>query len=181
MIRADHILRSFGLSRRRPTAFDLRPDPATRDGLAAGLGLQALPELHFAGEIRPAGKADFELTARLRARAVQACVVTLEPVETVVDEVVARHYLADAPAPASGETEMPADVDSDPLPDMIDLLTVAAEALVLALPLYPRAPGAVLDAAAAAPAGTEAAPQTPAKPFAGLASLPRTPRADDDA
>jgi uncharacterized metal-binding protein YceD (DUF177 family) len=165
MGRADHILRSYGLSRRRPTGFDLSLDPAACAALAVELGLLGLAGLQFAGEVRPEGKADFVLTGRLRARAVQACVVTLDPVEAVVDETITRRYLADVAAP-SGETEVPEDVDSEPLPDAVDLKAVAAEALMLALPLYPRSPGAALAVPDAEPDADR-----PPKPFAVLGAL----------
>ena len=44
--------------------------------------------------------------------------------------------------PDGDEVEMPEDDTVEPMPEVIDLAEVAAEALALALPLYPRAPGA---------------------------------------
>jgi uncharacterized metal-binding protein YceD (DUF177 family) len=58
---------------------------------------------------------------------------------------------------------MPEDDTVDALGAEIDLPAILGEALVLALPLYPRAPGA--DLPAAADAATER------RPFAGLAAL----------
>ncbi len=170
MARSDHILRSHGLSRRRPTVFDLQPTPEERAALMRDLALLDLPSLRLAGEIRPEGKADFLLSARLSAQAVQPCVVTLEPVATVIDEPVTRRFLAEAAAPAAEESEIPEDVDAEPLPDAIDLMALAAEALMLALPLYPRAPGAEAGLAAVAPP-EGGADEAPAKPFAALARL----------
>ena len=56
---------------------------------------------------------------------------------------------------------------------MIDLAEVAAEALALALPLYPRAPGAELGTLVAAPDGVAPLSDADLKPFAGLAALAR--------
>lgn len=172
MAKGDHILRSFGLSRRRPTAFDFAPDSAGRAGLAEQAGLLALPRLRLSGEIHPVGKADFSLSARLEAVAVQACVVTLEPVETSVSGDVARRYLAEIPAPTTDESEIPEDVDAEVLPDVIDLQMLAAEELLLALPLYPRSPGAEL-AATAFGGQTGEDDEPPERPFAALGALKR--------
>ena len=62
------------------------------------------------------------------------------------------------------------DDEIEPLAERIDLGLVATEALALALPAYPRKPGAELGPAASAPPGP-APPRTRAKPFAALAAL----------
>ncbi|MFM2354622.1 MAG: hypothetical protein RLZZ528_358 [Pseudomonadota bacterium] len=152
------------LAARKPTRFSLSPDPAMRAGLARDLSILGVDGLSFRGEIRPIGRHDWELRAELSARVVQACIVTLEPVTTAIREDVVRRYLHDLPEPDAEETEMPEDDTVEPLPEVIDLLTVLTEALALALPLYPRAEGA--DAALPAAEPVE-------KPFAGLADLLR--------
>jgi uncharacterized metal-binding protein YceD (DUF177 family) len=151
---------------RRPLPFDLAPDAEARAALAAELGLIALPAFRFHGTLTRAPSGDVTLQGRLAAEAVQACVVTLEPVPARVDEPVHRLYAAADTMPAAAETEMPQDTDREPLPEAIDLAAVAAEALVLALPDYPRAPGAALDL----PSG-DGGPDARATPLAGLAAL----------
>jgi uncharacterized metal-binding protein YceD (DUF177 family) len=165
--------RSAALSHRKPTRFRLAPDAAARAALAASLDLIDLPEVQFEGEITPAGRADFSLKGRLRARAVQACVITLAPVPAAVDEEVTRRYLADYAAPEGEEVEMPEDDSTEPLPEVIDLHEILREALALALPLYPRAPGADLGEAVFAEDGTEPLRDQDLRPFAGLAALVR--------
>ncbi len=64
-----------------------------------------------------------------------------------------------------------ADETREPLPAAIDLMAVAAEALALALPPYPRAPGAVLGDARFAEDGATPLSDEDARPFAGLAAL----------
>lgn len=165
--------RSAALSHRKVTRFRLAPDTAERAALAASLDLIDLPDLSFEGEIAPAGRADFTLAGRLRARAVQACVVTLAPVPAQVDEEVTRRFLADFTAPEGEEIEMPEDDSAEPLPEVIDLIEILREALALALPLYPRAPGADLGEAVFAADGTEPLRDRDLRPFAGLAALVR--------
>ena len=99
--------RVTALPSRRPTRFDLRPDDAARQALAAELGILAIPELRFRGEIRADGRRDFLLEGRLEASVVQACVVTLAPVETRIEEPVRRRYLADFVLPEGDEIEIP--------------------------------------------------------------------------
>lgn len=164
-------LRTAALSGRKPTRFRYAPDPAARAALSRALGLSDLPALSLTGEIRPVGKGDFRLEARLSARAVQPCSITLAPVPAAVDEDILRIYLADYAAPEAEEAEIRADDDSEPLPETIDLADLAGEALMLALPLYPRAPGAGLGSMVFAPPGAEPLTDEALKPFAGLSGL----------
>ena len=159
------------LSARKPTRFDIKPAPAARQAIAQALGLLDLPEFRFRGEIRPSGRTDFELEATLAAIAIQPCAITLAPVTTAVSETVLRRYVADWQEPEGDEVEMPEDDTKEPLPEVIDLTSVAAEALELALPLYPRAEGAELGEAVFADPGTAPIRDSDLKPFASLAAL----------
>ena len=166
-----HPLRAASLSSRKPTRFALAPGGAVRAGIAPGLDLLSLPALTFKGEVRPTGARDFVLEARLEATVVQACGLTLAPVKTRIAEDVTRRYVADWVDPTGDEAEMPADDTSEPMPEMIDAAAVALEALALALPQYPRAPGAAFAPVAAAPEGVAPLQDGDLKPFAGLAAL----------
>ncbi|GAB1363759.1 YceD family protein [Rhodobacter sp.] len=165
--------RTAALSHRKVTRFRLAPDAAGRAAIAASLDLIDLPELVFEGEIAPAGRADFTLTGHLRARVVQACIVTLEPVPAVLDERITRRFLAEYEVPEGEEVEMPEDDSAEPLPEVIDLAEILREAMALALPLYPRAAGAELGEAVFAADGTEPLRDQDLRPFAGLAALVR--------
>jgi uncharacterized metal-binding protein YceD (DUF177 family) len=57
------------------------------------------------------------------------------------------------------------------MPEVIDLAEIAAEALVLALPLYPKAPGSEFSQALHAAKGVDPLTDSDLKPFAGLAGL----------
>ena len=67
----------------------------------------------------------------LGATVTQACVVTLAPVITRIEETVTRRYLADMPEPEGEEVEMPEDDSAEPLPVIIDPGAVMIEALAL--------------------------------------------------
>jgi uncharacterized metal-binding protein YceD (DUF177 family) len=163
--------RTGALSLRKPQQFDLAPAKADRVLLAALLGISAIHHLRFKGEIRSAGRQDFVLEGELTARVEQPCGLTLAPVVTDIRETVQRRYLAGLALPEADEVEIPAEDDAEPLPEVIDAGAVAAEALALALPLYPRAPGAELPAAVFGPPGVEPLQDRDLKPFAGLANL----------
>lgn len=163
-----------GLSTKSPTRFDLAPDAAARAALAADLGVEGIRKLRFTGEIRADGKRDWRLEGKLGATVVQACVVTLAPVTTRIDRDVTRRFLAEMPAltlDEAGEAEMPEDDTIEPLGPEIDPADVMAEALALALPLYPRAEGAALGTAQFAEPGIVPLDDEAVKPFASLAQL----------
>jgi uncharacterized metal-binding protein YceD (DUF177 family) len=156
----------------RPTPFRIEPDAAETADMARALGLSALRKVRLEGELRPQGKAGWDLSARLGATVVQPCVVTLEPVTTRIEERVERRFRADLPEPAPGaEVEMPEDETLEPLPDTLDLFRVLTEALALAVPEYPRAEGAALAETAFTEPGQPPLTDDAVRPFAGLAGL----------
>lgn len=159
------------LSRGAQTTFMLTPEAPERAALAAELGLQALRKLRFAGRLIPEGRRDWRLEAELGATVVQACVITAEPVTTRIDEAVLRRYMAELPEAEGDEVEIPEDDSAEPLPVMLDLTAVMAEALALALPIYPKAPGAALGEARFAAPGTEPLSDEAARPLSGLSAL----------
>ena len=174
--RADPALPSLpfrvaAIAGRRSTHVRFAPDAEARAAIAAALDLLDLRELRFDGEITPSGKRDMQLAGRLQAVVVQPCGITLEPVVTRIAEEVLRQYLADYTETEAEEVEIPQDDSIDPLPEVIDAAAVVIEALALALPLYPRAPGVELVQAVFAPPGAEPLGDADLKPFAGLAGL----------
>lgn len=163
--------RTGGLSPRKPTRFSYRPDAGDKAALADDLGLIALHRLELTGEIRPAGRDELVLEATLTAVVDQACSVTLAPVPAQVSEPVRRRYVAGLESPDGEEVEMPEDDSVEPMPEVIDLAEIAAEALALALPLYPRAPGAEFAEGLHAAEGVTPLTDADLKPFAGLQGL----------
>lgn len=161
-------------------AFRLEPDADARASLAAELGLIGLRKLRFAGELRALPGGDALLEGRLGATVVQPCVVTLEPVTTRLDEAVRRIYRAHLPPPVAEEAEIPEDETEEAMPERIDPAAVMAEALALALPLYPRAAGAELGEAAFGPPGAVPLTEEKVRPFAGLSALRERLAGDDD-
>lgn len=164
----------------RATDIELEPPAGWRAELAEHLAIGGIRKLRLSGTLVPEGGGDWRLTARLGATVVQACVVTLAPVTSRIEEEVSRLYLADMPEmPEGAEVEMPEDVSLEALGAVIDLGVVIAEELALALPPYPRAEGVAFDGQLAAAPGVAPMTDDDAKPFAGLKGL-RDKLADDD-
>jgi uncharacterized metal-binding protein YceD (DUF177 family) len=158
---------------RTPQEFELSPDAETRAALAGRLDVLGLKKLRFSGVLSPEGKRDWQLEAKLGATVSQACVVTLKPVSTRIDETVERRYVAEMPdLPEADEVEMPDD-SMEPLPSTLDLGAVMAEALALALPAWPRADGVEPVAEVFAEPGTKPLRDEDTRPFAGLKGLLR--------
>lgn len=159
------------LSQKKPTRFVIEPSAEARAALAQDLGISGVKKLRFEGKLTPRGKRDWILEGHLGATVVQPCVVTLDPVTTRLEESVSRHYSADYAAPEEEEVELGEDDTTEPLSDVIDAGTVMAEALALALPLYPRADGASLENRVFTEPGKAPMTDEDARPFAGLSAL----------
>ncbi len=155
-----------------PISVDVVASETERRALARRFGLAALDD--FVGRVR-LRRASAETGAVIRvdldfeAAVVQHCVVTLEPVPARLVEtgLVAEFEAADSPV--AGDLlldwiDLPEPIDGD----AIDVGELLAQHLGLALDLYPRAPGARLDA----PADGDA--HRP-HPFSALAALREKP------
>lgn len=166
-----HALRVADLNAKHPTSFDVQPDETALRDIAERLSLTDIRKLSFRGTVSAAGKYDWRLDAQLGATVVQPCAITLAPVSTRIDERVHRLLLKDYNEPEDLEAEMPEDDTTEALGAWIEPWEVMIEALSLALPMYPRAPGAELGEAVFTEPGKAAMTDDDAKPFAGLAGL----------
>src|SRR5262249_43903450 len=120
----------------------------------------------------PAGGGRYLLTGTLRAEVSQACVVTLEPVASIIEDAFEQAFWPpeDMPAPKSGEVDLEEAADPEPIvAGQIAVGRVVSECLAGALDPYPRAEGAALDRQAAAP--REDTHATAESPFAVLANI----------
>jgi uncharacterized metal-binding protein YceD (DUF177 family) len=107
----------------------------------------------------------------LGATVSQACVVTLDPVTTRIDDDVMRSYVSDFDNPDDTEVELAPDDTDEPLPDILDLITVIIEALALSLPPYPRKDGVESTIFGITEPGKAVMTDEDARPFAGLAAM----------
>jgi hypothetical protein len=144
-------------------------DEATRAAVAQAVGLRALPRLEASFDVARQGREGLHVTGRVSATVGQTCVVTLDPIESEIDETVDLVFTPDV-APelsddaVSGRSRVAAEDAPEPLVGgVVDLGLVATEFLALAIDPYPRKSGVEFTPPAAGD-------DTP-KPFAGLAAL----------
>ena len=156
----------------KPLAVDLALSKGALSDLAGEIGAVSVAKFRFKGRLERLADDTLELTATLGATVTQSCVVTLAPVRTRIDEPV-RRLFGRVTTPKSSEYHLGEneDVDVDPLGEVVDLLAVAREALILALPLSPRAGDAALSGHQAAPPGKSHLSQDTERPFAARAAL----------
>jgi uncharacterized metal-binding protein YceD (DUF177 family) len=148
---------------------ELAPDAATRDALARLAGVLAVPRLDAAFDLARVGRDGLRVVGRVSATVEQRCVVTLDPlqseIEEAVDLVFVPHAIAAAPASVAEVKAMDADEPPELLEDgTVDLGAVATEYLILGIDPYPRKAGALLEAPVA---GGDSS----SHPFAALAAL----------
>ena len=143
------------------------PEPV-RAEIAGLAGLRELGRLSGVFDLTRRG-AGVRVTGNVSARVGQTCVVTLEPVESDIDEPVDLRFAPQTVAPASAKSETVAAHTSDEDPpeplfgDELDLGAIATEFLLLGIDPYPRKPDAEF-------APVKAGDAT-AKPFAALEAL----------
>jgi uncharacterized metal-binding protein YceD (DUF177 family) len=158
---------------------DLQADEAVRHAIADVGDLREVLSAHASFDVTPTSGGRYRVMGHVRARIGQNCVVTLEPLESDIDEPIDLTF-----APPDQIPEMAALVDEaedsdgdtpDPLEAIengfIDLGRVATDALYLAVNPYPRKPDAVFE-----PLVEAEDPED--HPFAALKALkvePKTP------
>jgi len=142
-------------------------DPPTREALAKLARVAGLPRLSAGFDLTRHGREGLRVMGSVSATVDQACVVTLEPIQSEVEEAVDLLFAPPRASPdEQGESPLAVDAAEPPEPlqgGAVDLGAVATEFLLLAIDPYPRKPNAVFDAPAASDASES--------PFAALAAL----------
>jgi Large ribosomal RNA subunit accumulation protein YceD len=166
------------------------PDTGLHRAFEANAGQrQALADLGALREVLSAN-ASLDLTlmregrvhviGRVKARIGQTCVVTLDPIESDIDEAIDLIFAPPDQIPALADLIDDAATSDAEIPDppepivagMIDLGRLATDALLLGVDPYPRKPGATFEPPAA-PADPED------HPFAALKALRGVPDSAD--
>jgi hypothetical protein len=147
----------------------LSPDAHAREAIAAVANLRELPRLDASFDVVRSGAAGLHVTGTVSATAGQTCVVTLEAIESEINEAVDLVFRPAADNGASADIGLMDQPEIEPLIDgVVDLGALATEFLILGIDPYPRKPGAVFEA----PSTSEPF----AGPFAELAALQKKPR-----
>jgi hypothetical protein len=166
-------------------ALEIGASESERAALSKRFGFLALPAFSARVTVdrRPGNQVVIE--GRLRARIVQACILSLEPVTQNLHEafrLVFKRDFVDERDPESGDAVLNPQVDApEPLHgNLLDVGEIVAEQLSLLADPYPRKPGITLEDVMPKPAvrrGGRPPPKEPRRhPFAGLAALRDKPR-----
>jgi uncharacterized metal-binding protein YceD (DUF177 family) len=151
---------------------EIEADQAMRDAVADVGGLREVLSAKASFDVMPLSGGRFHVAGHVRARIGQTCVVTLDPMESDIDEAIDLIFappeqipqmaaLVDESEHSDGETPDP----PEPIENgMIDLGRLATDALYLAVDPYPRKPDAVFE-----PMVEAADPED--HPFAALKAL----------
>jgi uncharacterized metal-binding protein YceD (DUF177 family) len=149
-----------------PFRLHIAANPDERQALARRFDLVSLDRLEGDVDLVRERGGTILLTAAFEAAFAQPCIVTLDPVPGTMSERFALRY-----GPSEAEDEAPSGDDDpafEPLEgDSIDVGEAVAQEFSLALPPFPRAPDAAVDAGP----GDE----PPGSPFAALEKLRRSP------
>jgi hypothetical protein len=153
---------------------ELEASAAERRAMADVAGLREILSADAAFDLMPKSGGRVHVTGRVRARVGQTCVVTLDPIESDIDEDVDLMFAPEAEArrltdliEEGQDSEEPPDVADPPeaiMGGIIDLGRLATDALFLAIDPYPRKPGAVFETEVATPDPED-------HPFAALKAL----------
>lgn len=151
---------------------EIEADPTARAALAAAADLREVISAQASFDVVQKRDGKVHVEGHVRARIGQTCVVTLDPIETEIDEPIDQMF-----APPDQIPELAELVEDDPNSEVetadppepivggqIDLGRLAADALFLGIDPYPRKPGAVFEQP------TEAL-DTKDHPFAALKAL----------
>jgi uncharacterized metal-binding protein YceD (DUF177 family) len=153
---------------------DIEAGQATREAMAELGGLREVLSASASLDVTPKGGGRVHVAGRVKARIGQTCVVSLDPMESDIDEAIDLIFAPPEQIPELAEliddaAEGGADTPDPPEPienGIIDLGRLATDALFLAIDPYPRKPDAVFEAPVVPPDPED-------HPFAALKALKR--------
>jgi uncharacterized metal-binding protein YceD (DUF177 family) len=149
---------------------DIEADQRIREAMAEIAGLRDISWARASFDLAPKSGGRVHVTGRVSARIGQTCVVTLDPIESEIDEEVDLMFvppeqIAQHATPADSGAEGDDSDAPEPIENgIIDLGRLASDALYLAIDPYPRKEGAVFESQVA-----DADPED--HPFAALKAL----------
>ncbi|WP_407189502.1 YceD family protein [Bradyrhizobium centrosematis] len=152
----------------------LKASAAERQAMAEVAGLREILSAEADFDVVPRSGGRVQVTGTVHATVGQTCVVTLDPIESEIEEEVDLMFAPEAEArrladliEEGQDDEAPAEVADPPeaiVGGIIDLGRLAIDALFLAIDPYPRKEGAVFEAEVTAPDPDD-------HPFAALKAL----------
>ena len=132
---------------------EIEADAAARKVMAELAEVREIVSAHASFDVTSRRDGRVHVAGQLRAVVGQICVVTLDPIESTIDETIDLEFAPPEQIPQLSDLVDEAEDSDEEIPDppepivngMIDLGRVATDALFLAIDPYPRKPGAVFD------------------------------------
>src|SRR4051794_25001558 len=132
---------------------DLKADQATCNAVAEVGGLRVVLSVQASFDVTPKNGGRFQVAGHVRARVGQTCVVTLEEIESEIDESIELIFAPPEQVPQMAALVDEAEESGEDTPDppepiengIIDLGRLAPDALYLGLDPYPRKPDAFFE------------------------------------
>ena len=159
---------------------ELKADQAICAEIADVGALREVLSVSASLDVTPMSGGRFHVEGRVQARIGQTCVVTLDPIETEIDEPIDLIFAPPDQIPQMADLVDEAEESDAEIPDppepiengIIDLGRLATDALYLAVDPYPRKPDAVFEPLVEAPDPED-------HPFAALKALKVAPKKSD--
>jgi Large ribosomal RNA subunit accumulation protein YceD len=156
---------------------EIEADQSVRNAVAEMGGLREVLSARASFDVTPKSGGRFHVAGHVWARIGQTCVVTLDPVENDIDEVIDLDLAPPEQVPQmaalvdeAGESDEETPDPPEPIENgIIDLGRLATDALYLAVDPYPRKPDAAFE-----PMVEAADPED--HPFAALKALKVEPK-----
>jgi uncharacterized metal-binding protein YceD (DUF177 family) len=156
---------------------EIEADQAMRNAIAETGGLREVLSARASFDVTPKSGGRFHVAGHVWARIGQTCVVTLDPIENDIDELIDLMFAPPEQVPQMAALVDVAEESDEETPDppepiengTIDLGRLATDALYLAVDPYPRKPDAVFE-----PMVEAADPED--HPFAALKALKVEPK-----
>ena len=172
----DSLVRFSELNQSKPFGFDLRLSNQEVSELIKRLDVLNIKKVSLVGSLSPLSSDKWSLKAVLKATVKQKCVISLKPVQTVVNDTIIRTFSALAlhnthEADDDGASPVIFDDSLHQLNDEIDLAEIIFEELTLILPLYPKIEGAELGCYSVTEPGVKPLNEDTIKPFAQLSEF----------
>lgn len=127
-----------------PNSFDIKAKPKECRALAERFTLISIDRLSARVTMTPRQDSLVQMTGELSAEVTQACVVTMEPVKSLIEASFDLLYGGDAGLGKDEEVVISLEDEDEPEPiidGVIDIGEAVAEQLALELPQFPRKPG----------------------------------------
>lgn len=132
---------------------DIEADQATREAIADVGDLREVLAASASLDVTPMSGGRFHVEGWVRARVGQTCVVTLDPIESEIDEAIDLIFAPPEQIPEMADLVEEAAESDVEIPDppepiengAIDLGRLVTDALFLAVDPYPRKPDAVFE------------------------------------